>query len=84
LQVPKRYQRAVALKKIETNRWHSIKAETSGQVVKGFLDDELLIEYTAERPLKGYVGLWTKADSVTHFEGLMIAENGNSKQIEFL
>jgi pyruvate, water dikinase len=74
---------ATVQKQIETGKWYDIKAEISGHTVKGYLDDELLIEYTAERPLNGHVGLWTKADSVTHFDELTIEANGSSKRISW-
>jgi len=51
--------------------------------IKGYLDDELLIEYTAARSLKGYVGLWTKADSVTFFEDLVIRQDGKAEIIRY-
>ena len=57
--------------------------EISGNTLKGYLDDELLMEYTAERPLAGYVGLWTKADSVTYFDELTIEEGGKKRVIDF-
>jgi hypothetical protein len=40
-------------------------------------------EYTAERPLNGYVGLWTKVDSVTYFDELTIEAGGKQRVIEF-
>jgi pyruvate,water dikinase len=79
----RRFQRATVHRKIETAEWRRIKAEISGQTLKGYLDDELLIEYTAERPLNGYVGIWTKADSVTCFDALTIEENSKQRNIGF-
>ena len=79
----RRFQRASVNRKIETAGWYRIRAEISGQTLKGYLDDELLIEYTAERPLNGYVGIWTKADSVTCFDALTIEENGKQQSIGF-
>jgi hypothetical protein len=32
-----------------------------------FIDDEPVMDYAADRSLAGYVGLWTKADSVVWF-----------------
>jgi len=75
----RRFQRASIHRKIKTGQWYRIKAEISGQTVKGFLDDELLIEYTAKWPLKGYAGLWTKADSVSCFDALTIEAGGNKR-----
>ena len=79
----RRFQRASVHRKIETAEWYRIKVEISGQTLKGYLDNELLIEYTAERSLNGYVGIWTKADSVTHFDALSIKENSNLRSIGF-
>ncbi len=75
----RRFQRATVHRKIETARWYRIRAEITGQTLKGYLDDDLLIEYTSERPLNGYVGIWTKADSVTCFDALTIDAGGNKR-----
>jgi pyruvate,water dikinase len=66
----KRIQRLCVKKPIETNRWYDLRVEIQGNQVRGYLDGEPLIEYAAERSLEGYLGLWTKADSVTAFRGL--------------
>ena len=78
----KQFEGVTVQKKIETGKWYRIKAEISGQTLKGYLDDELLIEYTAERPLNGHVGIWTKADSVTHFDELIIEANGEVRVVK--
>ncbi len=77
----RRFQRAAVRRKIETAEWYRIKAEISGRTLKGYLDGELLIEYTAERLINGYVGIWTKADSVTCFDALTIEENRSGEGI---
>ena len=79
----RRFQRASVHRKIETAEWYRIKAEISGQTLKGYLDDELLIEFTAERPLNGYTGIWTKADSVTYFDALSIEEYRKQRVVGF-
>jgi len=79
----RRFERAAVTRKIETDRWYTIKVVVSGRNIKGYLDDELLIEYTAARSLKGYVGLWTKADSVTFFEDLVIRQDGKAEIIRY-
>ena len=38
--------------------------------ITGSLDGSEVCAYQAERPLDGYLGLWTKADSVTLFRDL--------------
>jgi pyruvate,water dikinase len=79
----RRFQRANVHKTIESGRWYTITVEISGNSLKGYLDGERLIEYTAERPLKGHVGMWTKADSVTYFDELVIKAAGKIKRISF-
>jgi pyruvate, water dikinase len=78
----RRFERAKVHKQIDAATWVRIKAEISGQTLKGYLDDELLIEYTAERPLNGHVGIWTKPDSVTYFDVLVIEANGKVRVVE--
>jgi pyruvate,water dikinase len=79
----KRLTRARVEKGIKTADWYGITVEISGNTMKGYLDDELLMEYKAERPLAGYVGLWTKADSVTYFDALTIEAGGKKRVIDF-
>ena len=40
--------------------------------MRGYLDEELFLEFAADRPMAGYAGLWAKADSVTYFDQLSI------------
>jgi pyruvate,water dikinase len=67
-----RFQRATIERAIEAGRWYRLKATLSGRRVLGFLDDELLIDFEADRAVAGHVGLWTKADSVCQFASLTI------------
>jgi pyruvate,water dikinase len=76
----KRVQRANIPHPINTGQWYRITAEISGEVLKGYLDGELLLEYQAERPLHGFVGLWTKADSVSYFDDLIIEAGGQRRR----
>lgn len=70
----RRYERASVSVEIETGQWYTIRAEVSGHSLKGYLDGELLIEHTADWPIHGHIGLWTKADSLTHFRHLTANE----------
>jgi len=79
----KRLTRATVQHEIRKDQWYLIAVETKGNTLKGYLDDQLLLEYTAERPLTGYVGLWTKADSVTFFNELTIDFHGNKRVVAF-
>ena len=76
----RRFQRATVHRKIETAGGTGSGPRYPVITLKGYLDDELLIEYTAERPLNGYVGIWTKADSVTCFDALTIEAGGNTRR----
>lgn len=70
----RRYERASVSVEVATGRWHAVRAEISGNSLKGYLDGRLLIEHTADWPIHGHIGLWTKADSLTHFRHLTANE----------
>jgi hypothetical protein len=44
----------------------------SGRRITGALDGKRMLDYEADRPVQGYVGLWARADSVSRFQGLEI------------
>jgi 3-keto-disaccharide hydrolase len=52
--------------------WHSIRVVAKGTNVQAYLDDALLLDHDDRTFSGGYVGLWTKADSVTEFADLVI------------
>jgi len=68
---------------IETGKWHHLVVEIAGQSIRGYTNDKLSIEYATDRSLRGYVGLWTKSDSVTFFDELVLESNGRKDRIEF-
>jgi hypothetical protein len=53
--------------------WHRMKIGVSGTQLRGYLDDELLLEYTLAEPVAGKVGLWSKTDSVSQFDDFTVA-----------
>ena len=53
--------------------WHRMKIAVDGTQLRGYLDDELLLEYTLEAPVSGKVGLWSKTDSVSQFDDYTVA-----------
>jgi pyruvate, water dikinase len=75
-----RVQRNDVTHLINTDQWYTITVEVHNSSLKGYLDGELLIEYDADHSLQGFVGLWTKADSVTYFDELSV-EAGGRKQL---
>jgi pyruvate, water dikinase len=66
----KRFQLATVDVPVASNTWYNVEVRTAGSHVQAYLDNELLIDYEASRSMEGYLGLWTKADSVTEFESL--------------
>ena len=79
----KRYQRISVTDKIESQKWYELSVEISGRNIKGYLDGKMVLEYTAEKLVKGLVGLWTKADSVTYFDQLTIKTDAGEQSIAF-
>ena len=53
--------------------WHRIRVVAKGAKVQAYLDDTLLLDHDDRTFSGGYVGLWTKADSVTEFAELEIS-----------
>jgi Domain of Unknown Function (DUF1080) len=53
--------------------WHAIRVVARGTKVQAYLDDALLLDHDDRTFTGGYIGLWTKADSVTEFAELVIA-----------
>jgi len=47
--------------------WHRMKIAVNGTQLRGYLDDELLIDYTLAEPVSGKAGVWSKTDSVSQF-----------------
>ncbi len=79
----RRVQRASASKRIETDKWHLLEVEIADNTIKGYFNSEPVLEYKTENPLKGFVGLWTKADSVTYFDKMIIETDQYKEIIEF-
>ncbi len=52
--------------------WHSIRVVASGPKIRAYLDGTLLLDHTDKTFMDGWLGLWTKADSVTEFSDLEV------------
>ncbi|HKR64402.1 MAG TPA: hypothetical protein VJZ00_11785 [Thermoanaerobaculia bacterium] len=52
---------------LKMGEWHRMKIAVDGTQLRGYLDDELLLEYTLPEPVSGKVGTWSKTDSVSQF-----------------
>jgi len=54
--------------------WHTLKIVQHGNQFNGYLNGEMLLEGTDDLFAKpGGVGLWTKADAVTSFDGFSVS-----------
>lgn len=58
-----------------SRQWHDLKVRIAGAKVEGYLDGKLYLEHTLEQPVSGRIGLWSKADSYMHFDGLTVTQS---------
>jgi hypothetical protein len=54
-------------------QWHKLRITAEGDHIQGWLNEQLLIDHRDSRFRSGQVGLWTKADSVTAFDNLVLS-----------
>jgi len=52
--------------------WHSIRVVATGPKIQGYLDGKPLLDHEDRTFTDGWIGLWTKADSVTEFADLEV------------
>ena len=52
--------------------WHKIRVVAKGQRIQAYLNETLLLDHEEKTFRGGWVGLWTKADSVTEFADLEV------------
>ena len=57
---------------ISTGQWHSLRVTATADSLLGYVDGRLAISVRDSTYAQGKVGLWTKADSVTYFDDLVI------------
>jgi hypothetical protein len=56
--------------------WHTMRVVAKGPKIQAYLNGKLLIDHEDKTYADGYVGLWTKADSVTEFDDLDASGSG--------
>lgn len=78
----KRVARASVSRTIARNEWHTLAVSVKGACVEGFLNGEKILDYCGGKPITGFIGLWTKADSVTAFADLTVGTDALSRVIE--
>jgi Domain of Unknown Function (DUF1080) len=54
-------------------QWHKLRISAEGDRFRGWLNDQQLIDHRDNRFASGRIGLWTKADSITAFDELVIS-----------
>ena len=52
--------------------WHKIRVVAKGPRIQAYLNDSLLLDHEDKTFRGGWIGLWTKADSVTEFADLAV------------
>jgi len=53
-------------------QWHTVRVVATGDHIEGWLDGAKLLDHRDSRFKSGRVGLWTKADSITAFDDLVV------------
>ena len=53
-------------------QWHTVRVVAVGDHMQAWLNGKLYLDHRDSRFKAGRVGLWTKADSITAFDGLTI------------
>jgi Domain of Unknown Function (DUF1080) len=53
-------------------QWHRLQISAKGDRLQGWLDDRQIIDHRDGGFAAGRIGLWTKADSITAFDGLTV------------
>jgi hypothetical protein len=56
--------------------WHTLRVTAKGSKIQASLNGKVLIDHEDSTFAAGYVGLWTKADSVTEFDDLEASGSG--------
>jgi hypothetical protein len=62
----------VRVKAPTLGQWHRLRIVADGDRTRGWLNERPLIDKRDTRFASGRVGLWTKADSVTAFDDLLV------------
>jgi hypothetical protein len=61
-----------AVKPPALGQWHTLQISAKRGRLQGWLNDQHLIDHSDSRFAAGRIGLWTKADSVTAFDSLIV------------
>jgi len=62
---------------VASGAWQLLRGEAVGTTLRGFVGDKLVVESKDATFREGRAGLWTKADSVTCFDDVMLGPVGS-------
>ena len=68
----RRELKSASVKAPALGQWHTVRVVALGDHIQAWLDGQLYLDHQDGRFKSGRVGLWTKADSITAFDGLAI------------
>lgn len=68
----RRQMASASIKAPALGQWHGLRISAEGERIRGWLNDQPLLDHRDSRFKSGRVGLWTKADSVTAFDDLVV------------
>ncbi len=57
---------------LELGTWNDLRVEIAGTLMKAYLNGKLNLEFALPEPVSGKVGLWSKTDSMTLFDGFTV------------
>jgi Domain of Unknown Function (DUF1080) len=60
-------------------QWHTLRVVAVADNIQAYLDGKLLLNHHDSRFQSGQVGLWTKSDSVTAFDDVVVKSNPQQK-----
>jgi hypothetical protein len=63
---------SVRVKAPALGQWHTLRVVAVGDHIQAWLDGTLYLDHRDARFRSGRVGLWTKADSITAFDDLVV------------
>jgi hypothetical protein len=58
---------------LNRKEWYAMKIAVRGTKLEGYLNGKKLLDYTLPEPVTGKVGVWSKTDSVSLFDGFTVA-----------
>ncbi len=61
---------------VPLGEWRTLRLRVQGTQLTGWVNDTLALEFTLPAPVRGRIGLWSKADSITDYRNLQAGASG--------